>query len=67
MSASPQQIVDAAHNAVAVASIAYQQEVIALTHILATAHHRHGLTLTELRDASGLSEDFIVRLLTEAG
>lgn len=60
-----EEIRTAANNAVAVASIAYQQEVIALTHVLACAH-RHGLTVTELCDASGLDRAFIERLLGEA-
>lgn len=60
-----QDVRTAAWNAVAVASIAYQQEVITLTHVLACAH-RHGLAVTDLRAASGLDEAFIARLLEEA-
>jgi len=56
---------DAAVNAVAVASLAYQQEVVALTRVLDCAH-RHGLTVTDLAHASGLDEAFITRLLEEA-
>lgn len=70
MTASPQQIHDAAWNAVAVASLAYaidpsDQERLALTRMLTTARG-HGLTATDLREASGLDEPFIHRLLDEA-
>lgn len=63
--ATPTEIHDAAYTAVAVASIAYQQETAALATVLACAA-AHGLTLAELRDASGLDEAFITRLLKEA-
>lgn len=55
----------AAHNAVAVASVAYQQELMALAHVLSCAAG-HGLTVTELCSASGLDEAFVQRLLREA-
>jgi hypothetical protein len=58
-------VTDAAFNAVAVASIAYQQEVMALTRILTDAR-RHGLTVADLCSASGLDEPFVTRLLAEA-
>lgn len=70
MTLTPAQIHDAAHNAVAVASIAFavdpsDEERTALTTVLACATG-HGLTLAELHDASGLDEAFITRLLEEA-
>lgn len=65
MALTPAQIHDAAHNQVAVASLAYQQEVIALSTTLACAR-RHGLTVDELRQASGLDEALVTRLLDEA-
>lgn len=55
----------AANNAVAVASVAYQQEVIALSTVLACAAG-HGLTVAELCHASGLDQAFVERLLEEA-
>lgn len=64
MTAGPEQLRDAAYNAVAVASLAYQQAVAALTHVLACARG-HGLSVADLRDASGLDEAFINRLLQE--
>ena len=64
--ATDQEIHDQAFNAVAVASLAYQQEVMTLTHYLGCAH-RHGLTVAELCQASGLDEPFVTRLLGEAG
>lgn len=66
MTLTPGQIHDAAHNAVAVASLAYQQEVMTLGTVLACAAC-HGLTVDELCDASGLDEPLITRLLREAG
>jgi hypothetical protein len=68
--ATDQEIRDAANNQVAVASVAYamdpsEQERIALRTVLACAQG-HGLTVAELRDASGLDEPFITRLLEEA-
>lgn len=56
---------DAAYNAVAVASIAYQQQINALRHILTTAKV-HGLTDLELVEASGLPHAFITKLLEDA-
>jgi hypothetical protein len=56
---------DAAWNAVAVASVAYQQEVMALTRILDCARSK-GLTVADLCSASGLDEPFVTRLLAEA-
>lgn len=64
--ATPADLRTHAYTAVAVASIAYQSEVATLTHVLACAHRRHGLTVAELCDASGLDEPFITRLLQEA-
>jgi hypothetical protein len=58
-------VTDAAWNAVAVASIAYQQEVMALTRILDCARQK-GLSVTDLCWASGLDEAFVNRLLGEA-
>lgn len=58
-------VTDAAWNAVAVASIAYQQELMALTRILDCARSK-GLSLTDLSWASGLDEEFIGRLLQQA-
>lgn len=55
----------AAWNAVAVASLAYQQEIITLTGVLACAQS-HGLTVDDLVYASGLGASFITRLLGEA-
>jgi hypothetical protein len=57
-------IEQAAWNAVAVASLAYQQEVITLTSVLACAQS-HGMTVDDLVFASGLDALFITRLLAE--
>ena len=56
---------EAAQNAVAVASLAYQEQVMALSRILSCAHG-HGLAVDELVRASGLDEVFVLRLLEEA-
>lgn len=64
MSRPSPEIRDAANNAVAVASLAYQQEVMALSTVLACAHN-HGLAVNELVLASGLDETFIQRLIEE--
>jgi hypothetical protein len=56
----------AAWNAVAVASLAYQREVWALSTILSTACG-HGLSVADLCAASGLDRPFVERLLGEAG
>ena len=61
----------AAQNQVAVASVAYaldpsERERLALRTVLACAR-LHGLTVAELRDASGLDEPFITCLLEAAG
>lgn len=56
---------DAAHNAVAVASLHFQQSLNALRHILASAHD-HGLAVDELVTASGIDRDTVVRLMLEA-
>lgn len=56
---------DAAVNAVAVASLAYQRELMAFTTILACARD-HGLDVDELCDASGFDQAFINRLIEEA-
>jgi hypothetical protein len=58
-------VTDAAWNAVAIASIAYHQEVQALTRILDTGR-RHGMTVADLCWASGLDAPFVERLLAEA-
>jgi hypothetical protein len=55
---------DAAWNAVAVASVAWQQSVGALRHILDLARG-HGLTVDDLAEASGLSTAFINELLEQ--
>lgn len=60
------QIRDAAYTAVAVASVAYAEQCIALVRMLAAARD-HGLTLPELAEASGRSEAFITELLGLAG
>lgn len=60
------EIRDAAWNAVAVASLAYQQEIIALSRVLACAQG-HGLTVDDLVYASGLDAALVTRLLGEAG
>jgi hypothetical protein len=57
-------LAQAAWNAVAVASLAYQQEIVALSTVLALAAG-HGLTTDDLRHASGLDAAFIQRLLAE--
>jgi hypothetical protein len=54
----------AAWNAVAVASLAFQTEAAILSTILSTARG-HGLTIDDLRHASGLDAAFIERLLAE--
>jgi hypothetical protein len=59
-------VVDAAWNAVAVASLAYQHEVSILAHVLRTACG-HGLTVADLCAASGLDAPFVRRLLAEEG
>lgn len=61
----PDAIRDAAHNAVAVASLHLQQSVNALRHVLASAHG-HGLSIDEMVTASGMDRDAINRLLLEA-
>jgi hypothetical protein len=55
---------DAAHNAVAVASLHWQQSVTALRHILVTAHN-HGLSMDELVVASGIQRANILRLIAD--
>lgn len=57
-------LAEAAWNAVAVASLAYQQETATLSMMLALAAG-HGLTTDDLRHASGLDAAFIERLLAE--
>lgn len=57
---------DAAHNAVAVASIHWQQSTNALRHILASAHDK-GLTVDELVAASGIDRDRVIRFMLDAG
>lgn len=64
MSAPSSGIRDAAWNAVAVASVSWQQSVGALRHVLDLARG-HGLTDDELAEASGLSTAFIAELLEE--
>lgn len=56
----------AAYTQVAVASVAYAQERIAFVRMLAAARD-HGLTLPELAEASGRSEDAVTDLLEEFG
>jgi len=68
--AMTEEIRTAANNAVAVASVAYamnpsQEELSALKTVLSCAAG-HGLTVAELRYASGLDEAFIGQLLEEA-
>jgi hypothetical protein len=55
---------DAAWNAVATASIHWQQSVNALRHILVTAAD-HGLTMDELVVASGIQRSNIIRVLAD--
>jgi hypothetical protein len=57
---------DAADNALAVASISWQQSVHALRYTLQIARD-HGLSDDELAAASGLPRSFIAELLEEAG
>jgi hypothetical protein len=59
-------VIAAAWNAVAVASLAYQREVWALSTVLCTACG-HGLTVADLCAASGLDAPFVQRLLAEEG
>lgn len=54
----------ASWNAVAIASVSWQQSVNALRHILGLARD-HGLTRDELAAASGLSTAFIDELLEQ--
>lgn len=53
---------DAAWNAVAVASIHWQQSVNALRSVVSSAH-RHGLPITDIALAGGIDEDHVVWLL----
>jgi hypothetical protein len=56
---------DAAWNAVAVASLAYQQELMALINIMNCARS-HGMSLDDLVRASGLGSQFVGELVEEA-
>jgi hypothetical protein len=58
------EISDAAWSAVAVASLAYRRELNALRVILRSAT-QHGLTRSDLVQASGLDTAFVSRLLDE--
>jgi hypothetical protein len=60
----PAAVTDAAWNAVAIASLAYQREVATLSTVLSTACG-HGLTVDDLCAASGLDAPFVRRLLGE--
>jgi hypothetical protein len=60
----PAAVTDAAWNAVAIASRAYQREVTTLSTVLSTACG-HGLTVDDLCAASGLDASFIRRLLDD--
>lgn len=51
-------------NAVAVASVAYQQEMLQLSWAMTCAMER-GMTFGDLCTASGLSEGFVTYLLSE--
>lgn len=57
-------ILDAAHNALAVASLQYASAVDALRYFLQCAHG-HGLTVADCCHATGLDEPFVARLLAE--
>lgn len=59
------QITTAAWNAVAVASLQWQESTNALRYVLSCAQG-HGLTVPDLCRASGLDEAFVGRLLAEA-
>ena len=56
------EIRDAAWNAVAAASIHWQQSVNALRHIVYSAQ-RHGLAISDIALAGGIDEDHVVWLL----
>lgn len=59
---------DRVWNSVAVASLAYQQELRTLRRILDIAHdNKRGLTVEQLCEASGLDQTFVKQLLEEAG
>jgi hypothetical protein len=60
------EIRDAAWNAVAAASIHWQQSVNALRHIFIVARD-HGLSMDELVVASGVSRTHIMRILIDGG
>lgn len=65
MTAEPSaEIRDAAFTAVAVASVAYQQEGVTFASVLACARG-HGLTVDDLVHASGFDAAFITRLLEQ--
>lgn len=51
-------------NSVAVASVAYQQEMLQLSWVMTCAMER-GMSFSDLGAASGLSEGFITYLLSE--
>ena len=57
-------ILDAAHNALAVASLQYVSATNALRHILQCAQS-HGLSVADCCHATGLDEPFVTRLLAE--
>lgn len=54
-----------AFNAVAIASVAWQEQTSTLSYYLALAHS-HGLTVPEICRASGLDQPFVTRLLEGA-
>jgi hypothetical protein len=62
---TPAQIRDAAYTQIAIASVAYAEQRIALVRMLA-AGRDHGLTPAELAEASGRPEAFVAELLQEA-
>lgn len=63
---TPEQIRDAAFSQIAIASVAYAEQRIALVRMLA-AGRDHGLTVPELADAAGRPVSLILELLLEEG
>lgn len=61
-----QEIRDASWNAVAVASLSYQQALTGLRTIVQTASG-HGMSELQIIDASGLPASMVHRLLGEVG